>query len=59
MEGPQAPVLLSSQVDQQRMRQAAHLEFESRYTAEQNYPLLMRCCEQALKQAGYSGIESK
>ncbi len=30
------------------MRQAARQEFESRYTAERNYPLLMKCYEQAL-----------
>ncbi len=45
----QARVLLSGRADRQRMRQAARLEFESRYTAEQNYPLLMRCYETALK----------
>jgi glycosyltransferase involved in cell wall biosynthesis len=45
----QARVFLSGQADRQRMRQAARLEFESRYTAEQNYPLLMRCYETALK----------
>lgn len=48
----QARVLLSAQADRQRMRQAARLEFESRYTAEQNYPLLMRCYERALKESG-------
>ena len=37
--------------DRQSMRQAARSEFESKYTAEQNYPLLMRCYETALKQA--------
>ena len=32
-----------------QMRAAARLEFESRYTAEQNYPLLMQCYETALR----------
>jgi len=45
----QARVLLGSQTDRSEMRRAARLEFESRYTAEQNYPLLMRCYEAALK----------
>ncbi len=47
----QARALLAGQADRQRMRQAARFEFESRYTAEQNYPLLMRCYEEALKGA--------
>jgi glycosyltransferase involved in cell wall biosynthesis len=45
----QAQALLSSQTDRQRMRRAARLEFEVRYTAEKNYPLLIRCYEAALK----------
>jgi len=46
----QARALLSGQADREPMRQAARLEFETRYTAEQNYPLLMRCYEKALKE---------
>jgi glycosyltransferase involved in cell wall biosynthesis len=48
----QAQVLLTGQADRQRMRQAARLEFESHYTAEQNYPLLMRCYQTALQATG-------
>jgi glycosyltransferase involved in cell wall biosynthesis len=34
------------------MRQAARAEFETRYTAAQNYPLLLRCYEMAITRAG-------
>jgi glycosyltransferase involved in cell wall biosynthesis len=44
----QAQSLFAQEENRTRMRQAARLEFESRYTAEKNYPLLMRCYETAL-----------
>jgi glycosyltransferase involved in cell wall biosynthesis len=44
----QARHFLSGQARTQEMRAAARLEFEARYTAEENYPLLMKCYETAL-----------
>jgi glycosyltransferase involved in cell wall biosynthesis len=41
-------LFLSSQTDTPQMRAAARAEFEARYTAEQNYPLLVKCYETAL-----------
>jgi len=45
----QAQTLLTVQTNGESMRHAARLEFESHYTAEQNYPLLTRCYEKALQ----------
>jgi glycosyltransferase involved in cell wall biosynthesis len=45
----QARVLLSNQAARLRMRHAARVEFLNRYTAEQNYPLLLGCYEAALR----------
>lgn len=42
-----AKTFLSNKTDRRPMRQAARLEFESRYTAERNYPLLLACYEAA------------
>jgi glycosyltransferase involved in cell wall biosynthesis len=44
-----ARLFLSSQTNRAPMRIAARQEFEARYTAEKNYPLLMKCYEAALR----------
>jgi glycosyltransferase involved in cell wall biosynthesis len=41
-------MLSASKAEQARMRLAARSEFELRYTADENYPLLMKCYEAAL-----------
>jgi glycosyltransferase involved in cell wall biosynthesis len=51
----QARVLLCGQVDGQQMRRAARLEYETHYTARQNYPLLMNCYEKALQKGQVKG----